>query len=142
MTSAPSGIRTDPSVPTSMMTLPSMSKTPFSNGTAPVPSTIRFALMAVCIARFRRELRPTTVLGKSIGNVSSVRRDDRRRHREHHEKARLPSCVYPHPAGPPIKRDCRLRATPTYGQNRGPHRPVLRMALHLATEPMRLLVLM
>ena len=33
-----------------MMTLPSISKIAFSKGTAPVPSTIRFALMAVCIA--------------------------------------------------------------------------------------------
>ena len=101
MTSAPSGIRTDPSVPTSMMTLPSISKTPFSNGTAPVPSTIRFALMAVCIASLSIELRPTA-LGKYIGNVSSVRRDHRRRYREHHEIARLTSCVYPHLAGPRI----------------------------------------
>ena len=38
-----SGIRTDSSVPTSMMTLPSISKIAFSKGTAPVPSTIRFA---------------------------------------------------------------------------------------------------
>src|SRR5215212_2047395 len=50
MTSVPSGIRTHSSVPTSMMTLPSISKIAFSKGTAPVPSTIRFALMAVCIA--------------------------------------------------------------------------------------------
>src|SRR5215204_2374215 len=87
MTSVPSGIRTDSSVPTSMMTLPSISKAAFSNGTARVPSTIRFALMAVCIARFSRPLRPTTALGKPIGMVSSVRRDHRRRYREHHENA-------------------------------------------------------
>jgi hypothetical protein len=114
------------------MTLPSINKTAFSKGTAPVPSTIRFALMAVCIARFSRQLRPTTALGKPIGMASSVRRDHRRRYREHHENAWLPFCVYPHPATPLIKRDCRLRTIPTYGQNRGPPRPVLRMALHLA----------
>src|SRR5215204_4667433 len=141
MTSVPSGIRTDSSVPTSMMRLPSISKTALSNGTAPVPSTIRFALMAVCIARFSRELRPTTALGKPIGMVSSVRRDHHRRYREHHENAWLPFCVYPHLAGPLIKRDCRLRTIPTYGQNSDPHCPVLRMALHLATEPIMLLVL-
>jgi hypothetical protein len=142
MISVPSGIRTDSSVPTSMITLPSINKTAFSKGTAPVPSTIRFALMAVCIARFRRQLRPITALGKPIGMISSVRRDHGGRYREHHENAWLPFCVYPQLARPLIKRDCRLRTIPTYGQNRGPPRPVLRMALHLATRPIRLLVLL
>src|SRR5215216_4556194 len=78
--------------------------------------------------------------------ASSSRHDHRRRYREYHQNAWLPFCVYARLAArlarPLIKRDCRLRTIPTYGQNRGPLRPVLRMALHLATRPIRLLVLL